>query len=421
MKIRAVFVLLVLTVIVSCSAGREAQAQEVTTEEKRSALLDAGFSEEALALCHPDMIEDVYEACEGRGARVLFSRRETGLRRTREQSSEPVPDVFATLVLLSDREEETAVSEALLFINYAWKKPPLLWGQDAVEVRWDRARLASGFIDEDWLYAATYADTDAGSAPVYTGTYERAELLTDTAAFPVVLKGNGKMRPVLNGYVRMTFKPLYPMSVGREAELPDVGAIRVCYDRRSLGYKAVEEYSLYLNGTTRTSLLRMKESYAFFGCLLCLIAGVSVWLITRGRPAPLFPREGGQSAAAASVKQGSSFVESIVSHLENHLEEPFQMADLAQEVGYSIEHTRKRFRKEYGKSITDTLQELRIDKAMEYLERDDMSVEQIAARLCFASSGYFARVFRKYTGVTPMAYKKLKRSEKRPISDKEET
>ena len=63
------------------------------------------------------------------------------------------------------------------------------------------------------------------------------------------------------------------------------------------------------------------------------------------------------------------------------------------------------FRKKVGITFADWLRQLRIAEAMELLKRPDQSMNEIAAKVGFASLGRFQSSFRKHTKTTPQQFR----------------
>lgn len=78
----------------------------------------------------------------------------------------------------------------------------------------------------------------------------------------------------------------------------------------------------------------------------------------------------------------------------------------------------QRFREHTGLSPTDFAMRLRIDIARQLLISTDRPVTDISAELNFSSSQHFATAFRRYTGMTPSAYRMssvFKKPQKPPV------
>jgi AraC-like DNA-binding protein len=65
------------------------------------------------------------------------------------------------------------------------------------------------------------------------------------------------------------------------------------------------------------------------------------------------------------------------------------------------------FRRQLGMPPNDYRQRLRIKRCCQQLSSTDLSVTEIAMAHGFNSTQYFARVFRKYVGITPSRYRSL--------------
>ncbi|MDQ1913902.1 response regulator [Paenibacillus sp. GD4] len=63
------------------------------------------------------------------------------------------------------------------------------------------------------------------------------------------------------------------------------------------------------------------------------------------------------------------------------------------------------FKKKTGETIVGFIQRVRIEQARAYLEHTDWPIAEISYKAGFAHENYFAKVFRKLTGMTPSAYR----------------
>lgn len=62
------------------------------------------------------------------------------------------------------------------------------------------------------------------------------------------------------------------------------------------------------------------------------------------------------------------------------------------------------FKKEHGNTFCDYLLKFRIGKACDSLADPSVQVKTVAFEVGFNDLSYFARTFRRYTGVTPSTY-----------------
>ena len=57
-------------------------------------------------------------------------------------------------------------------------------------------------------------------------------------------------------------------------------------------------------------------------------------------------------------------------------------------------------------AFSDYVSQQKIEAAASLLRYSDYSDSEISSLFCFSSQSYFIKVFRKYMGMTPKAYKK---------------
>lgn len=63
------------------------------------------------------------------------------------------------------------------------------------------------------------------------------------------------------------------------------------------------------------------------------------------------------------------------------------------------------FKKDSGQTVTTYIQKRRVEEAKDMLKFTDMEFIDIGNYLCFTSHSHFIAIFKKYTGMTPKAYR----------------
>ncbi|MGB7157966.1 MAG: AraC family transcriptional regulator [Tepidisphaeraceae bacterium] len=112
------------------------------------------------------------------------------------------------------------------------------------------------------------------------------------------------------------------------------------------------------------------------------------------------------SAGATDSPFLSVPIQRAVQWIQVHLmEELPSIDDIAVQVGLSESHFRRRFHEETGFSPLEYVTRQRVLRAKELLHDKRLSITRLAFDLGFQSSGYFAQVFRKMTGMTPSEYR----------------
>ena len=82
------------------------------------------------------------------------------------------------------------------------------------------------------------------------------------------------------------------------------------------------------------------------------------------------------------------------------------LQEVSEELHVNSSYFSALFRQEISMTFTDYLNQLRIGQACHLLSDTEMSIMEIAAAVGFDDQSYFTRVFRKYKGITPHAYRK---------------
>ena len=100
-------------------------------------------------------------------------------------------------------------------------------------------------------------------------------------------------------------------------------------------------------------------------------------------------------------------------HLHDHYMEHISAEDIAAALCYSSSHLRHVFMKKSGKTISETLTDIRLSAAEQQLSQSELSVTQIALDCGFCDGNYFSAVFKKHKGISPKDFRaaaKKKRS-----------
>lgn len=101
-----------------------------------------------------------------------------------------------------------------------------------------------------------------------------------------------------------------------------------------------------------------------------------------------------------------NLIDSIKEYLNRNLSKSLNAHDIANEFEYSPSYIFSVFKKSTGYSLMYFFNLKKIQKACEYMNYTTLSVKEIGYKLGFQDPFYFSRVFKKYMGVSPRAYKK---------------
>lgn len=103
----------------------------------------------------------------------------------------------------------------------------------------------------------------------------------------------------------------------------------------------------------------------------------------------------------------SVFQEMVQQYIKDHFREKIYLDEIAASCGYSRHYFCKRFKKCFDMSLSDKINRLRVEQAKELLCGGYQTIEEIAYEIGFSSANYFEIVFRKSTGISPTAYRKM--------------
>lgn len=92
----------------------------------------------------------------------------------------------------------------------------------------------------------------------------------------------------------------------------------------------------------------------------------------------------------------------LIRNIKNHV----TLEDVGKAMFYSPLYCNLIFKKETGVPIITFFNSLKIEESKKLLLSDELSLKEIAFSLGFDDYNYFARTFKKYTGKTPLEYKK---------------
>ena len=95
-------------------------------------------------------------------------------------------------------------------------------------------------------------------------------------------------------------------------------------------------------------------------------------------------------------------------YLDTHLSERLTLEQCGEITYLSVSQTIRRFRKAYGLTPYEYLNQRRISTAKLLLTNSNLSIEEIAAQTGFPDRNYFSKYFKKKTGLSPSQFRKRK-------------
>lgn len=108
-------------------------------------------------------------------------------------------------------------------------------------------------------------------------------------------------------------------------------------------------------------------------------------------------------------QSGPIWMSHTLQRLDDQLDKPVSLTELAQEAAISSAHFSRAFKQHTGMTLTDYVAARRIILSKEKLLRTDDTMAAIADECGFESLPHFYRLFKKHTGMTPSNYRKMMR------------
>ncbi len=111
------------------------------------------------------------------------------------------------------------------------------------------------------------------------------------------------------------------------------------------------------------------------------------------------------SRGANAYANPGPLVYRALKYVEQHIEQPLTVAQLAAQLGYSPAHVSHEFRRKMGVTLQEYIGACKAEKAKELIALGRFSMTEIAARLGYANLQSFSRAFCRQEGVSPREYR----------------
>lgn len=102
----------------------------------------------------------------------------------------------------------------------------------------------------------------------------------------------------------------------------------------------------------------------------------------------------------------------FLQYIRDHCAEKLTLEALSRSCFYNPSYFSRLFKEHYGMTLTAFIGQSRLERARRLLEETSASAEEIAAQAGFSSRNTFYKQFREQFGMTPQAYRKVKKEDK---------
>lgn len=110
--------------------------------------------------------------------------------------------------------------------------------------------------------------------------------------------------------------------------------------------------------------------------------------------------------AVASPKKGDILVKNFLKLLEENFQQNLRIQDYADILAITANHLTETVRLTTGRTPNAFLQDKLVLEIKRLLIHSDMPISEIADSLHFTDQSYFTKFFKKYTGLTPLQFRK---------------
>lgn len=151
----------------------------------------------------------------------------------------------------------------------------------------------------------------------------------------------------------------------------------------------VAMYDAYTRGGAQAGMEMLGEAYLLLAHLAAHYAAATL-------------TKEAYSAHVAQVKKTNA----LLDYIHKNYACPITASSLAKANYISESHLCRRFKRAVGMPLTQYVNRLRIEKAAVLLCNTDEDIAAVARRVGIEDPGYFDRLFRRYTGTSPGAYRR---------------
>lgn len=111
------------------------------------------------------------------------------------------------------------------------------------------------------------------------------------------------------------------------------------------------------------------------------------------------------SEEAEQTRSAHAATVTAAEYLRAHYSQPLSLEALSALVSYTPQYLSSTFRKDTGMSIQTFLQRLRVEEACRLMGQTSLSLSAIAQQVGYSDAKHFAKLFRKYKGISPREFR----------------
>lgn len=106
------------------------------------------------------------------------------------------------------------------------------------------------------------------------------------------------------------------------------------------------------------------------------------------------------------ARKGNMILNTIIHYIEENIDNPISLSDVAHLVGKSNSYISHLFKKNFDKSFSQICIEMKLNKADDYFRiMPDITISEVAYKLGYEDPLYFSRIYKKYRKISPKEFK----------------
>ncbi len=119
-----------------------------------------------------------------------------------------------------------------------------------------------------------------------------------------------------------------------------------------------------------------------------------------------------QEDDSCSMEKSGNLTDTIIRYLEAHYSEDISLSKLAEKCHVTNSHMCRCFKQRTGTTFTAYLVDIRLKRAKHLLKSTNLHISEVAEHCGFENYFYFARLFKRSSGMTPTQYRELEAADK---------
>ncbi|QDH23681.1 helix-turn-helix domain-containing protein [Saccharibacillus brassicae] len=103
---------------------------------------------------------------------------------------------------------------------------------------------------------------------------------------------------------------------------------------------------------------------------------------------------------------GGANMKKLLAYIDEHYAEPLSLTGLGRYFHFNPSYLSSYFATHNKEGFSEYLNKIRVSRAEELLREGEISISEISGRVGYSDPGYFTKVFKKQTGLSPSQYRR---------------